>query len=167
MTKPERSAPSDATYENRASRRRGRAIDPAPAAPLDDSVYEGLASFRGAMRRFLAFSEATLTAAGITSQQYQAMLVIRVHPNRAIMIRDLAREMLLQPNGAVQLVDRLVSAGLVERRQFSGDRRSVFVSMTNQGSSLLEKLAADHLHEMLRQEPLLEEALNRLRRLNR
>ncbi|PDQ18560.1 MarR family transcriptional regulator [Mesorhizobium sanjuanii] len=119
------------------------------------------------MRRFLSFSEATLTAAGITSQQYQAMLVIRVHPARAIMIRDLAKEMLLQPNGAVQLVDRLAGAGLVERRQSPTDRRSVLVAMTGEGSHLLERLAADHLREMLRQEPLLAESLRRLRNLGR
>ncbi|MDX8527808.1 MarR family transcriptional regulator [Mesorhizobium sp. MSK_1335] len=167
MADPERSALGDLARENRAARRRVEAIDPAVAAPLDDSVYEGLAGFRGAMRRFLAFSEAKLTAAGITSQQYQAMLVIKVHPTGAIMIRDLAGEMLLQPNGAVQLVDRLVNAGLVERRQSPDDRRSVLVTMTAEGSRLLELLAADHMREMLRQEPLLAESLRCLRHLGR
>ena len=133
----------------------------------DDSVYEGLAGFRGAMRRFLAFSEAVLTAAGITSQQYQAMLVIRVRPGRAIMIRDLARELLLQPNGAVQLVDRLANAGLVERQRSPDDRRIVFVAMTAKGDGLLEWLAAAHRHEMLRHEPLLAESLRRLRHMGR
>ncbi|TPJ56819.1 MarR family transcriptional regulator [Mesorhizobium sp. B2-7-1] len=177
----ERPALGDSAHENRVARRRGwtdvvasQTIDPADdtfdlveSTALDDSVYEGLAGFRGAMRRFLAFSEATVTAAGVTSQQYQAMLAIRVHPDRAIMIRDLARDMLLQPNGAVQLVDRLVSAGLVERKQAPSDRRSVLVTMTVEGSHLLEKLAADHLREMLRQEPLLAESLRRLRHLSR
>ncbi|CDX11845.1 Transcriptional regulator (modular protein) [Mesorhizobium plurifarium] len=167
MTTPERSALGDLANENRVAPHRGEAFGPAFAPPLDDSVYEGLAGFRGAMRRFLAFSEAKLTAAGITSQQYQAMLVIKVHPSGAVMIRDLAREMLLQPNGAVQLVDRLVNVGLVERRQSPDDRRSVLVAMTAEGSQVLERLAADHLHEMLRQEPLLAESLRQLRRLGR
>jgi DNA-binding MarR family transcriptional regulator len=134
---------------------------------LDDSAYEGLAGFRKAMRRFLAFSEIRLKAAGITSQQYQAMLAIRVHPGQVIMIGELAREMLLRPNGAVQLTDRLVDAGLAERRQSSADRRSVLVALTSKGARLLENLAADHLHGMLEQEQLLAESLKRLRRLSR
>jgi DNA-binding MarR family transcriptional regulator len=90
-----------------------------------------------------------------------------VHPDRAIMIRDLAREMLLRPNGAVQLADRLVDAGLAARRQSPADRRSVLLAMTAKGARLLEDLAADHLQGMLQQEQLLAESLKRLRRLSR
>ena len=140
-------------------------IDSAHSTKLDDSAYEGLAGFRKAMRRFLAFSETKLKTAGITSQQYQAMLVIHVHPGRIIMIGDLAREMLLLPNGSVQLADRLVDAGLVERRQAPTDRRSVLIALTVNGTGLLETLAADHLQGMLHQEQLLAESLKRLRRL--
>ncbi len=139
--------------------------EPARPTKLDDSAYEGLAGFRQAMRRFLAFSETKLKSAGITSQQYQAMLVIRVQPNRIINIGELAREMLLRPNGAVQLADRLVDAGLVERRQAPTDRRSVLIALTVNGTGLLETLAADHLQGMLHQEQLLAESLKRLRRL--
>jgi DNA-binding MarR family transcriptional regulator len=138
-----------------------------PPAKLNDSTYEGLAGFRKAMRRFLAFSETKLKNADITSQQYQAMLVIRVHPGRIIMIGDLAREMLLRPNGAVQLTDRLVDAGLAERRQSSADRRSVLVALTPKGARLLGTLATDHLQGMLQQEQLLVESLKQLRRLSR
>ncbi|MGX7872885.1 MarR family transcriptional regulator [Mesorhizobium sp. ORM6] len=130
---------------------------------LDENAYQGLAGFRYALRRFLAFSEVAASAAGVTSQQYQAMLAIRAHPDRAIMIKELAQQMLLKPNGAVQLVDRLVGAGLAERRQSSTDRRSVIVVMTGKGAALLERLAADHLREMSKHEPLLAESLRRLR----
>ncbi|WP_245487454.1 hypothetical protein [Rhizobium leguminosarum] len=51
---------------------------------LADDVYEGLAGFRLAMRRFLSFSEAALAEAGVTSQQYQALLVVRTAPGFAI-----------------------------------------------------------------------------------
>ena len=60
---------------------------------------------------------------------------------------------------------RLAGAGWVERRQSGSDRRSVFVALTGEGRSLLERLAADHLNEVLRQEPLLAESLKRLRQL--
>ncbi|MBZ9706306.1 MarR family transcriptional regulator [Mesorhizobium sp. ESP7-2] len=144
-------------------------VDPSDerSRSLDENAYQGLAGFRHALRRFLAFSEVAASAAGVTSQQYQAMLAIRVHPDQAIMIKELARQMLLQPNGAVQLVDRLVGAGLAERRQSSTDRRSVLVVMTDKGAALLERLAADHLQEMSKHEPLLAESLRRLRSMER
>ncbi|MGX8009151.1 MarR family transcriptional regulator [Mesorhizobium sp. ORM8.1] len=137
------------------------------SSSLDDNAYQGLAGFRYALRRFLAFSEVAALAAGVTSQQYQALLAIKVHPDQAIMIKDLAAQMLLQPNGAVQLVDRLVSAGLAERRQSPADRRSVLVVMTDKGVALLERLATDHLQEMFKHEPLLAESLRRLRSMER
>jgi len=134
---------------------------------LDASLYEGLAGFRYALRQFLAFSEAVTREAGVTPQQYQALLVIKTHPEGAIMIKDLADQMLLQHNGAVQLIDRLANAGLVERRQAPTDGRSVLVAMTKKGSKLLEQLAINHFREMLRQEPLLAESLRLLRRMAR
>ena len=97
------------------------------AARLDASGYEELADFRLALRRFLAFSDAVTHEAGVTSGQYQALLVIKTHSAGAIMIRELAEQMLLQHHGAVQLVDRLARAGLVVRRHSPTDRRSVLV----------------------------------------
>jgi DNA-binding MarR family transcriptional regulator len=83
------------------------------------------------------------------------------------MIKDLADEMLLQHHGAVQLIDRLVRAGLAERRHSPTDGRSVLVAMTAKGESLLEHLAATHIQELLKQEPLLAESLRQLRRMAR
>lgn len=173
-TNPRRSTGDGA--KTRATRSRGRSKTVAPAqirrdsaagGELDRGVYEGLAGFRYAMRRFLAFSEVIAGAAGITSQQYQAMLVIKTHPGGAVSIKELAEQMLLLPNGAVQMVDRLAAAGFVERTPSPVDRRSVLVGLTKEGSRLLEQLAADHSRELLNREPLLAESLRRLRRMKR
>jgi DNA-binding MarR family transcriptional regulator len=133
---------------------------------LDANLYHGLAGFRYALRRFLAFSEAVTGAAGITPQQYQALLVIKIGPGGAIIIKDLADQMLLQHHGAVQLIDRLVRADLVERRHSPTDGRSVLVAMTAKGETLLEHLASSHIRELLKQEPLLAESLQQLRRMH-
>jgi DNA-binding MarR family transcriptional regulator len=135
--------------------------------PIDPSVYEDLAAFRLALRRFLAFSEAATGAAGVTAQQYQALLVVKTHPAGAIMIREFADQMLLQPHGAVQMVDRLVAGGLVQRSHSPTDGRSVLVSLTAKGATLLEHLASQHAEELLKQEPLLAESLKRLRQIGR
>ena len=146
---------------------RRRKTEMGQMAHVDPSVYEGLAAFRLALRRFLAFSEAATGAAGVTPQQYQAMLVVRTYPTGAIMIRELADQMLLQHNGAVQMVDRLVVGGLVQRSQSPTDGRSVLVSLTAKGAALVEHLALQHVQELLKQEPLLAESLKRLRQIGR
>ncbi len=95
------------------------------------------------------------------------MLVVRTHPYQAVSIKKLAEQMLLLPNGAVQMVDRLATAELVERRPSPTDGRSVLLSLTTKGARLLEQLAADHSRELLNREPLLAESLRRLRQIGR
>ena len=132
---------------------------------LDEAALKALADFRLALRRFLADSEAVTSSTGVTSQQYQAMLVIRTQPGGIIAIKDLAEQMLLAPNGAVQLVDRLAGGGLVERRGSPRDRRSVLVNLTDAGGALVRRLAAAHLPELRKRAPLLVESLRLLKDL--
>jgi DNA-binding MarR family transcriptional regulator len=132
---------------------------------LDRDHYEGLAGFRLALRRFLAASESISQRAGVTQQQYQAMLAIRTWPSPAMTMKDLADQLLLTHHAAVQQVNRLAKAGLVERSPSSTDGRSVILTLSAEGAALIDTLAAQHLDEMLRQEPLLAKSLRQLRRM--
>jgi len=124
-----------------------------------------LASFRHALRRFLAASEAISRSAGITQQQYQAILAIAAWPGEVMTMKDLADDLLLTHHAAVQLVDRLAKAGLAQRTTSRVDRRSVELTLTAAGAALLERLATLHQAEMLRREPALSASLRRLRKL--
>jgi len=132
----------------------------------DSERYLGLAGFRYALRRFLAASEAISRQAGVTPQQYQALLAIKTWPGEAMAVKDLAEQLLLTHQAAVQMLDRLSRAGLAEREPSSEDRRSVIIRLTPKGEALFCELAAQHLDAMLGEEPLLTESLQRLRRLN-
>jgi len=132
---------------------------------MESLVYHGLARFRFALRCFLSYSEAVTAEAGVTAQQYQALLAIRTHGGNGMMVRDLAEQLLLKHHGAVQLVDRMAQAGLVERAHSAADRRSVMLSLTPQGATTLARLAQLHLHELLKQAPLLGESLQLLTQL--
>jgi DNA-binding MarR family transcriptional regulator len=129
--------------------------------------YVGLAGFRYALRRFLAASETLSRDAGVTPQQYQALLAIKAWPGEAMAVKDLAEQLLLTHQAAVQMLDRLARAGLAEREPSSEDRRSVIIRLTSKGEALLSDLAAQHLEAMLAEEPLLTESLQRLRSLSR
>jgi DNA-binding MarR family transcriptional regulator len=133
--------------------------------PLDTAHYQALAGFRLALRRFLAAAEGISKAAGLTQQQYQALLAIKTWPSETMTMGDLAEQLLLTHHAAVQLVDRMTKAGVAERVPSSTDRRSVILRLTPQGEALVDQLAALHLREVLRQEPQLTRSLRRLRQL--
>ena len=132
---------------------------------MDRDRYEGLAGFRLALRRFLASSEVLCREAGVTAQQYQAMLALKTRQSETMAMKDLAEQLLLTPHAAVQLMDRLSRAGLACRTPSTADRRSVCVELTSAGETLLDGLAREHLDEMLRQEPHLSASLTRLKQL--
>lgn len=126
---------------------------------------QALAGFRHAMRRFLAASEAISKAAGVTQQQYQAMLAIAAWSGAPMTIKDLSEDLLLTHHAAVQLVDRLTKAGLAQRSPSVADRRSVELRLTHDGVALLDSLVLQHQDEMLKREPALSASLRRLRGL--
>ena len=118
--------------------------------------YAQLAAFRHALRKFLRFSEAAAGEAGITGQHYQAMLVVRACPEDArVTINDLAQQLLIKHNSAVELVDRLVQQDLLKREASPRDRRKVELSLTTRGRNVLARLAAVHRGELHRIGPVL------------
>jgi DNA-binding MarR family transcriptional regulator len=132
---------------------------------LDEEQFAGLAGFRLALRRFVAASEAINREAGVTQQQYQAMLAIKTRTAEAMPMKELAEQLLLTHHAAVQLVNRLAKAGLAARSPSNEDRRSVLLTLTPAGEGLLDVLAGKHLEEMQRQEPLLTRSLRRLKQI--
>ena len=71
-------------------------------------------------------------------------------------IREMAGYLLVRHHSAVELVDRAVAAGLVERRQDGGDLRAVRLSLTADGADRFARLSALHLEELRRFAPQLE-----------
>jgi len=132
-------------------------------SPICLEDYEALAAFRHAMRRFLAFSEEAARASGLTAQQHQAILAIKGRrADEPCTIGDLADHLIIRHHSAVELVDRLARAGLVDRSETEGDRRRVIVLLTPKADAILDKLSAAHLDELKRSRPLLAQLLERL-----
>ena len=118
---------------------------------LQKAEYEALAAFRFSLRQFLHFSEIAAREAGLTPQQYQAMVIIKGFPGRdRVTIGELAERLLILHHSCVGLVNRLVSQGLVSRETAEEDRRQVYVALTAQGEKMLDQLAAHHQEELRR-----------------
>jgi DNA-binding MarR family transcriptional regulator len=119
--------------------------------------YQRLLDFRTGLRRFLRWSAEQAAAAGLTPARHQLLLAIRGHRDPAgPTIGDVAGYLLIRHHSAVELVDRAVAAGLVERRQDADDLRAVRLGLTADGADRLARLAALHVEELRRLAPQLE-----------
>lgn len=115
---------------------------------LSDTDYAHLADFRYALRRFLEFSAKAAGAEGLTPQQHQALLVIRGSPGATASVGHLAERLCLRHNTAVELAQRLESAGLIARHPNEDDRRSVHLRLTPTGEAKLAILSQAHRREL-------------------
>ena len=136
---------------------------PAPRKRLPTQAdYEALSEFRYQIRCFLEFSQNAATAVGLVPQQHQALLAIRGYPGGApVAIGDLAERLRVKHHTAVGLIDRLVSAQLVERVVDPADHRRIFLKLTRRAEKYLADLSAAHLGELSRIEPLLTQIFSR------
>ena len=122
--------------------------------------YIALADFRYALRKFLAFSEQAAAEAGLTSQQHQALLVIKARSTGAgLPVGMLAERLLVRQHSAVELIDRLSRLGLVSRNPDPQDRRRVLVALTEEGEDRLRALSQAHFAELRAVGPALAELL--------
>ena len=119
---------------------------------LRDEDFARLLAFRDGLRRFQHWSEGQAKAVGLTGAQHQLLLAIRGH-GEAPSIRDVAEHMLLRHHSVVELVDRAVTAGLVERIGDAHDQRVVRLRLTDTGKARVAALASVHLEELSRLRP--------------
>lgn len=118
-------------------------------AKLGEGDYRALGAFRQALRKFLAFSEASALTEGLTAQQHQAILAIRAWGGPSpISIGELGDCLLIKNHSAVGLVARLVERGLVTRTPSPEDRRRVLLHLTPEGEQVLERISRTNIKEL-------------------
>ena len=134
---------------------------------LNRADYEALASFRYAVRRYLAFAEAGARSVGLTAQQHQALLAIKAHSFSGPMsVGDLAGELLLKHHSTVELVGRLDKAGFTRKAVDPEDRRRALISLTDAGEAVLAALSANNLRELRLIAPAFSGLLGQLDKLS-
>ena len=123
---------------------------------ISDAEYRSLLEWRTGLRRFLHWSGQQAAAAGLTARQHQLLLAIRGHGHPSgPTIGDAADYLLLRHHSTVELVDRGVAAGLVERHTDQDDQRVVRLRLTSTGQTRLAELTALHRAELARLRPRL------------
>ena len=134
---------------------------------VSKAEYEVLAEFRYTLRQFMSFSENAAEEIGLTPQQHQALLAIKGFPGREqITVGELSERLQIKHHSAVGLIDRLEAENLIDRSAGLTDRRKVFISLTEHGLSILEKLSTIHREELRRLGPQLRLLLKRITKLS-
>ena len=147
----------------KASARAGR--KPTNGQALRSIDYEALAQFRYQLRKFLSFSEAAATKAGLTPQHHQALLAIKGFSSAApISVGDLAQFLLVRHHTAVELVDRIAKLGLLRRIVDGDDSRRMLVKLTRKGEQKLVTLSKIHFEELQAASHALTKILRSFRR---
>src|ERR1700758_5612634 len=130
-----------------------------------DALIERLAEFRYRLRSFVQFSEQAAHAAGLQPQQHQLLLKMAGPPAGAPPTIAYAAERLgLRHNSVVELANRSVEEGRLERTSDEAHARRVLLRITSKGARLLYKLTAHHRSELEVMGPALIEALTRIER---
>ncbi len=76
---------------------------------------------------------------------YEVLLHLSAAPDERLRLSELASCLLLSRSGITRLVDRMVDAGLVERRPCPPDRRGAFAVLTPEGLDRRRRAAPVHL----------------------
>lgn len=119
-------------------RHAGRPMADAAGEGVDELVTTLLTASRvlvGVSARSLAEVEDT-----VTLSQFRTLVVLRGHGQTRL--NRLAERLGVGPSTALRAVDRLISAGLVVRRENEVDRREVVIGLTSHGKDLVDTVTA-------------------------
>jgi DNA-binding MarR family transcriptional regulator len=125
------------------------------AEPLDASDGTWWDAWRGvlfATTRVLQATEPVLQERTGLSLAFLDVLS-RLHdtPDRRLRMQELAERSLFTRSGMTRLVDRIEKTGFVHRERVPGDRRGVFVILTDEGERAFLPAMAQHRSDVERE----------------
>jgi len=130
---------------------------------ISTAEYQALAELRYRIRKFLNEGDEVAREAGLESQQYLMLLLIRGLPDgKAATIQTLAERLALKHQTVVELIDRMEAHGYLRRTRSRDDRRHVLVSILPRGEKLLEQVARHRISELRSSGTALVKALSAL-----
>ena len=107
--------------------------------------YQSLAEFRYQIRRFLHFSEKAARSSGVNPQHHQLLLALKGLPAGVLpTVTEIADRLQIRQHSAVELTNRLIERGLVQKHQDSQDHRRMLLEITPRGETVLRKLSLIH-----------------------
>jgi DNA-binding MarR family transcriptional regulator len=99
--------------------------------------FDRAAALRNAVREFSHRSEEIIRPHGLTLEQYQLLLLLRVQPKEKNTIGNLHRELRRGQSAVTQLARRMENRGLITRELSRDDARIRFLKLTRRGETTL------------------------------
>jgi DNA-binding MarR family transcriptional regulator len=114
-------------------------VDEEDLTSTDESELAQVAAFRTQLRRFLRRTDVVTSQAGLTTQRYDLLLMLKSadHEGRGVRLTDLCELLQLQQTAVTELVKRSEQAGLVDRRPSADDGRLSLLRLTAEGERRL------------------------------
>lgn len=81
---------------------------------------------------------------GTTLPRFDVLAALHADP-AGLKMTELSQHLVVSNGNVTGVVDRLVAEGLVERHSIATDRRAFLVRITEKGSTLMDKMTAQHL----------------------
>lgn len=107
-----------------------------PGGAIDELVTALLTASRalvGVSARSLSGMDGTVTVT-----QFRTLVVLQAHGSTPLNV--LARRLGVNSSTALRTVDRMIAAGLAQRRANESDRREVVIGLTDRGHSLVDEV---------------------------
>lgn len=109
---------------------------------LTKEDFRQQAEFRFMLRHFLKSAEFNARSHGLEPAQFQLLLAVRGMPSdEPPNVTSVAQRLLVETHTVVELVDKMIEKGMMERFREGKDRRCVYLRLTPLGEVVLEKVA--------------------------
>lgn len=110
--------------------------------PRQQQLRDGFASLIArAGRQWRRAVDRRLQPFGLTEATWLPLIHLARTP-APVRQKDLAASLVLDGSSVVRLLDQLEAAGLIERREESGDRRAKVITVTGRGLSIIDQVEA-------------------------
>jgi DNA-binding MarR family transcriptional regulator len=117
---------------------RGTRLTSRAHAELDSAQVEQVVQGTRAFGAMIAGSLASVDPP-ITMPQWRVLVLAESEPQN---VKSVAEDLGVHPSNATRLCDRLVRAGLLDRRQLEHDRRQVVLTLTPRGRKIVDRVFA-------------------------
>lgn len=118
-------------------------------APIDDPLITTFGRLVEAYSRLEQWLGPALeTETGLSHVWFEVLIRLARSEESQLTMGALAEQIALTTGGVTRLIDRMQTAGYVERRPCPTDRRVAYVGITGPGSDMLDKAAAVHANNL-------------------
>jgi DNA-binding MarR family transcriptional regulator len=98
-----------------------------------------ITSIMRAQQILLAQVDAVVKPYGLTFARYEALVLLTFSKQGELPMSTIGERLMVHPTSVTNTVDRLVAAGLVDKRPNPADGRGVLACITAQGREIVEK----------------------------